>query len=440
MKITDKAKEFATMAHSGQIRKSEPDKPMIIHPIAVAEMLAEYGCDDETICAGYLHDVVEDTKYTIKDIEDNFGEIIADLVQTASEPDKSLSWEIRKQHTINEIRTKPLKNKFIVAADKIHNISSLIKTIKTKGLETFNYFKRGPDDQLWYFEKVYESLIYNEDPNIPMFLHLRKVLDELKQEIDYQIHLENEIFMHQPELYKKLQKLHERKYELLKLKQLNKLRWPFVVEFSGTPRTGKTSILNNLQDFFHKAGLNTHIVQEFTKTESYKNNIWTKRHEMSPIDYQSAIIKEVIKQLNDAVSNKSLDIILLDRSVFDRCIWNQRSLDTGIITKSENESFISSYLKYSQVIDLLVLTYADPEVSERRDFINSLTLEKRSFINIKNISEYNTAMGNFQKMSDAVNKNSIIVDTTNISCMDSSITIAEFIIKSILDQTCSCAA
>lgn len=440
MKITDKAKEFATMAHAGQIRKSEPDKPMIIHPIAVAEMLAEYGCDDETICAGYLHDVVEDTKYTIEDIEDNFGKIIADLVQTASEPDKSLSWEIRKQHTINEIRTKPLKNKLIVVADKIHNINSLIKTIKIKGLETFNYFKRGPDDQLWYFENVYESLVYNEDPNAPIFLRLRKVLDELKQEIDYQTHLKTNVFQHEPEFYKKLQKLHEQKYELLKLKQLNKLKGPFVVEFSGTPRTGKTSILNNLQDFFHKAGLNTHIVQEFTKTESYKKNIWTKRHEMAPIEYQEAIIKEVIKQLNEAVSNKSLDIVLLDRSVFDRCIWNQRSFDTGITTQSETESFISNYLKYAQVIDLLVLTYADPEVSERRDFINSLTLEKRSFINIKNISEYNTAMGNCCERFNCINKNSIIVDTTNISCMDSSITIAEFIIKSMLNQTCSCAA
>ncbi len=436
MKITDKAKEFATMAHSGQIRKSQPDQLMITHPIAVAEILAKYGCDDEVICAGYLHDVVEDTKYTIQDIENNFGKTIAQLVQSASEPDKSLSWEVRKQHTINEIKTKPLQNKLVVAADKIHNISSLINLLKQNGLEVFNCFKRGPAQQVWYFENVYESLIYNEDSNMPIFLDLRKVLDELKQEINYQTHLETNVFQHEPELYKSLRNLHQQKYKLLKLKQSDQLKKPFVVEFSGTPRTGKTTILNNLKEFFTKAGLNVFIVQEFTKTESYKNNIWTKRHELSPIDYQTAIIKEVIKQLNEAAANKSLDIILLDRSVYDRYIWNQRSFDTGIITEVEKESF-SNYLQYAKIIDLLVLVYADADIAEKRDFVNSLALENRNFINRTNLSEYNNAMKNCCAKFQDVNK--VIIDTNDISCMDSSIKAAEAIIKSMLNQTCSCA-
>ena len=92
MELTEKAKYFAINAHKGQIRKSEPDKPMIIHPISVGELLKEYGCDEQVIAAGFLHDVVEDTSYTLEDIQREFGEDIASLVKGASEPDKSLSW------------------------------------------------------------------------------------------------------------------------------------------------------------------------------------------------------------------------------------------------------------------------------------------------------------------------------------------------------------
>lgn len=84
MDIKEKAKLFAIHAHMGQVRKSEVDKPMIMHPISVGMLLEEYGYDDNVIAAGYLHDVVEDTKYTIEDIEKEFGHDIATLVMGAS--------------------------------------------------------------------------------------------------------------------------------------------------------------------------------------------------------------------------------------------------------------------------------------------------------------------------------------------------------------------
>ncbi len=94
MSIKEKAKLFAIKAHMGQIRKNEPDKPMTMHPISVGELLESFGYEDNVVAAGYLHDVVEDTKYTINDIEKEFGKDIANLVMGASEPDKSLSWYV----------------------------------------------------------------------------------------------------------------------------------------------------------------------------------------------------------------------------------------------------------------------------------------------------------------------------------------------------------
>ena len=55
-----KAYEIARKLHDGQFRKS--GEPYIIHPVAVAKILAEFGMDNETVIAGLLHDVVEDTR------------------------------------------------------------------------------------------------------------------------------------------------------------------------------------------------------------------------------------------------------------------------------------------------------------------------------------------------------------------------------------------
>ena len=73
-----KAYELAKKAHGDQCRKS--GEPYIIHPLWVGIILADLEMDKETITAGLLHDVVEDTKYTEEDIKKEFGEEVALLV------------------------------------------------------------------------------------------------------------------------------------------------------------------------------------------------------------------------------------------------------------------------------------------------------------------------------------------------------------------------
>ena len=178
MNIKEKALVFAIQAHMGQVRKSEPDKPMIMHPMGVGQLLEKFGYDDNVVAAGYLHDVVEDTKYTIQDIEREFGKDIADLVMSASEPNKLLLWEDRKRHTIEEAKKLPLRNKLVICADKINNLEDLFLKFEKNGERDFSAFKRGEESQRWYYTSIYESLISGED-KLPIFIRLKDILDKV---------------------------------------------------------------------------------------------------------------------------------------------------------------------------------------------------------------------------------------------------------------------
>ncbi len=74
-----KAYQFADRAHQGQTRKS--GEPYIQHPLHTAYNLVQIRADLSTILAGILHDVPEDTNYTIEDIRENFGTDVASLVE-----------------------------------------------------------------------------------------------------------------------------------------------------------------------------------------------------------------------------------------------------------------------------------------------------------------------------------------------------------------------
>src|SRR5436309_2152016 len=72
------ALRVATEAHSAQKRSS--GEPYIVHPITVAETVAEWGLDHEAIMAALLHDVVEDTPISVDDLRKRFGDKVAELV------------------------------------------------------------------------------------------------------------------------------------------------------------------------------------------------------------------------------------------------------------------------------------------------------------------------------------------------------------------------
>ncbi|MBR2546968.1 MAG: bifunctional (p)ppGpp synthetase/guanosine-3',5'-bis(diphosphate) 3'-pyrophosphohydrolase [Eubacterium sp.] len=120
----DKAKEL----HNGQLRKS--GEPYLIHPVAVAEILAKYGMDDETIVAGLLHDAVEDTDYTLEDLTKDFGSDIALLVDGVTKLG-SIKFDNKEEAQAENLRkmflamSKDIRVLIIKLADRLHNMRTI---------------------------------------------------------------------------------------------------------------------------------------------------------------------------------------------------------------------------------------------------------------------------------------------------------------------------
>ncbi|RHT73248.1 bifunctional (p)ppGpp synthetase/guanosine-3',5'-bis(diphosphate) 3'-pyrophosphohydrolase [Ruminococcaceae bacterium AM28-23LB] len=87
--LLHRAYSFAALAHEGQKRKGSP-VPYIAHPAEAARILAQAGATAEVICAGLLHDTLEDTSVTPEQLEEAFGLVVRQLVEGCSE-DKALS-------------------------------------------------------------------------------------------------------------------------------------------------------------------------------------------------------------------------------------------------------------------------------------------------------------------------------------------------------------
>ena len=145
--------EYAAQAHREHFRKGT-NIPYIIHPISVAKILIEYDCAEELVIAALLHDTVEDTAVTLEAIRAKFGEKVAGLVEAASEPDKSDTWENRKRHTLEYLKTAPMEVLLLSCADKLDNIRSIKEDYERFGESVWKRFRRAKDAQKWYYTEL----------------------------------------------------------------------------------------------------------------------------------------------------------------------------------------------------------------------------------------------------------------------------------------------
>ena len=184
-KMIEQAIQFALAAHDGAFRKGT-NLPYILHPLEAMTITAHLTKDPEVIAAAVLHDVVEDTSFTIEDIRERFGSHVAELVDSCTEKKRrelpaSETWMIRKQETIEHLKTASREEKIIAFSDKLSNLRSIVKDYITEGETFWNRFAmKEPKKHVWYFkamielfEELDDSVLFREYVRLCRMLRMR---------------------------------------------------------------------------------------------------------------------------------------------------------------------------------------------------------------------------------------------------------------------------
>lgn len=158
----DRALLYASQVHGGQVRKNT-SVPYLAHLLAVAATVLEYGGDEDMAIAALLHDAAEDQggARRLDDIRNRFGERVAGIVRGCSDSlvdsgQAKEDWRLRKDGYLHHLETADKDALLVSLADKVHNARSILRDLRKSeiGRAVWHRFKRGRDDQIWYYQAL----------------------------------------------------------------------------------------------------------------------------------------------------------------------------------------------------------------------------------------------------------------------------------------------
>ncbi|MGB8596159.1 MAG: HD domain-containing protein [Candidatus Sulfotelmatobacter sp.] len=148
---------FAAEKHTGQVRKASTT-PYIAHLMGVSSLALEFGGDEDMAIAALLHDVVEDCGGApmLKAVKRRFGSRVAKIVDgcTDSDRDPKPPWRERKETYIRHLKSADADTKLVSAADKLHNVRSILSDYREVGESIWARFNGGREGTLWYYRAL----------------------------------------------------------------------------------------------------------------------------------------------------------------------------------------------------------------------------------------------------------------------------------------------
>jgi (p)ppGpp synthase/HD superfamily hydrolase len=184
------AVDYARKVHTE--RRKGTDVPYMAHLLGVAALvMGEVGCvrfpvTEDMVIAALLHDAAEDHGGLprLKDIEHNFGSNVSHMVDGLSDslsedPGNKKPWLERKQAYIQRLREESADVQLISAADKLYNAKAILEDYRKIGALVWERFKRGRNDQLWYFDEL--ITVFKSSGVNRIVDELERVVNELRQ-------------------------------------------------------------------------------------------------------------------------------------------------------------------------------------------------------------------------------------------------------------------
>jgi (p)ppGpp synthase/HD superfamily hydrolase len=172
---------FATRKHAGQHRKGTA-VPYVAHLLGVASLVLEAGGDEDLVIAALLHDVVEDCggAPVLKEVRRRFGKRVAHVVDgcTDTDLDPKPPWLQRKKDYIAHLRTADADTRLVSAADKLHNVRSIVAAYREIGDRVWERFHGKRDGTLWYYRTLLDE--FQRKKSSPLIRELERAVIELE--------------------------------------------------------------------------------------------------------------------------------------------------------------------------------------------------------------------------------------------------------------------
>jgi len=158
----EQAIRAASVLHKDQVRKGQVPYPYMTHLFAVAMIVSDYTDDENTIVAALLHDTLEDTDYTEKELEDDFGGPVRDIVMSITEPptDDTTRAKIteQKKQYLKQLKDASERALVVVAADKIHNMRSIVEEYYDNHSGFVAEFGTSFEDRVLLYQEISNTL------------------------------------------------------------------------------------------------------------------------------------------------------------------------------------------------------------------------------------------------------------------------------------------
>jgi len=201
-------------------------------------------------------------------------------------------------------------------------------------------------------------------------------------------------------------------------------RRPFIVEFAGTPKSGKTTTITAIHQFLKRNGINVRTLQE--------------RASVAPLlDKGTALFNTwvtcaTLNGIIEALEDDKLDVLILDRGLFDGLVWIDWQEKTHRASKAEAEGFRSfvQTQRWRGLIDLVFVMHCDPGTSLAREYANQITQRRGAIMNEGTLRQLRNHYLNAARKYEGAFKSIHDIDSSGGSAMSVISKVAKLILDS----------